>query len=93
MDSIKRECDACSGELWDQTVRGVLVLECRTCGGVHYEGPLDTALSIVDWRARMVEGNPETDRYFSIQWLDWPRHRGSIHGWFDPATGCMTQEG
>lgn len=86
------KCSACSGNLKETRKNSLRVYVCERCGGLHAEGIyLGDSYSLVKpfFSANTA---PATEVYFDFVCL------GSAgitrrHGWFNPADGCMTQEG
>lgn len=81
-------CSACSGTLEPSTYRGVRVLVCAACSGIHFRGYKGDAYRVVNF-SRIGAG--EGVRYFDLD-MTGSNGRERVHGWID-AAGTMVQVG
>lgn len=89
------KCSACSGSLKPATnVPGISGLsQCRRCGGLHGSIYAGVATSLIGYGLPMqAESGPDGARYFDLSILG-SAGVSRMHGWYDPRTHRIVQEG
>ena len=83
-------CPACSGKRSRSTDYGVSIRECTKCGAIFGNCYLGDSYAIV--KPFFLKGEAVEEKYFDFTCLG-SQGITRRHGWFDPASGYLTQIG
>jgi ribosomal protein L37AE/L43A len=84
-------CPACSSKAKAKTAHHS-VFTCKTCKAIYGDCYLGESYGIVKPWFASAEVAPEKTRYFDFMTLG-SKGIERRHGWYDPATGLITQTG
>ena len=85
-------CPACDGKRHKAHDKIMGVYTCQRCGALHGQCYLGDSYGLVKPSFAPTEPPAEQTRYFDFMTLG-SAGIGRRHGWYDPATGHLTQVG